>query len=272
MGDGKALQLGTSHELGQNFAKAFDISYSSAEGGRRARLDHLLGHLDPDARRADHVPRRRQRAAGAAEAGAGPGVRDGRQGRRGRRRGGGQAARRAARRRVSGSRSTTGPTPRSAAGPSTRSCAAIRYASRSAPATWPPATRWWCGVRTDRRPRRRWPTWSARCWPRWRPTSRRCTTRRWRCRRSRTVEVSTLAEAIEAAATGWAMVPWSAVGVAGEAEANGTGRDGPLPAARRRLRPGHRGRARPGGHPRPRLLRCKEGPPVNAFGRGGAPS
>ncbi len=34
MGDGKALQLGTSHELGQNFAKAFDISYSSKEGGR----------------------------------------------------------------------------------------------------------------------------------------------------------------------------------------------------------------------------------------------
>jgi prolyl-tRNA synthetase len=32
MGDGKALQLGTSHELGQNFAKAFDIVYSSAEG------------------------------------------------------------------------------------------------------------------------------------------------------------------------------------------------------------------------------------------------
>ncbi len=32
MGDGKALQLGTSHELGQNFAKAFNISYSSAAG------------------------------------------------------------------------------------------------------------------------------------------------------------------------------------------------------------------------------------------------
>jgi prolyl-tRNA synthetase len=32
MGDGKALQMGTSHELGQNFAKAFDIVYSSAEG------------------------------------------------------------------------------------------------------------------------------------------------------------------------------------------------------------------------------------------------
>jgi len=34
MGDAKALQLGTSHELGQNFARAFDIAYSSAAGGR----------------------------------------------------------------------------------------------------------------------------------------------------------------------------------------------------------------------------------------------
>jgi prolyl-tRNA synthetase len=32
MGDGKALQMGTSHELGQNFARAFDISFSSAAG------------------------------------------------------------------------------------------------------------------------------------------------------------------------------------------------------------------------------------------------
>ncbi|HEV3369808.1 MAG TPA: aminoacyl--tRNA ligase-related protein, partial [Acidimicrobiales bacterium] len=32
MGDGKALQMGTSHELGQNFAKAFGITYSNAEG------------------------------------------------------------------------------------------------------------------------------------------------------------------------------------------------------------------------------------------------
>ncbi|NUT20150.1 MAG: proline--tRNA ligase [Hamadaea sp.] len=34
MGDGKALQMGTSHELGQNFARAFDIQYSSASGSR----------------------------------------------------------------------------------------------------------------------------------------------------------------------------------------------------------------------------------------------
>jgi prolyl-tRNA synthetase len=32
MRDGKALQMGTSHELGQRFSRAFDISYSSADG------------------------------------------------------------------------------------------------------------------------------------------------------------------------------------------------------------------------------------------------
>jgi prolyl-tRNA synthetase len=32
MRDGKALQMGTSHELGQNFARAFDIDYLSEEG------------------------------------------------------------------------------------------------------------------------------------------------------------------------------------------------------------------------------------------------
>jgi len=32
MRDGKALQMGTSHELGQRFSRAFNITYSSAEG------------------------------------------------------------------------------------------------------------------------------------------------------------------------------------------------------------------------------------------------
>ncbi|WP_432976553.1 proline--tRNA ligase [Dactylosporangium sp. CA-233914] len=32
MGDGKALQMGTSHELGQNFAKAFDIVFTGQDG------------------------------------------------------------------------------------------------------------------------------------------------------------------------------------------------------------------------------------------------
>ncbi|RBY74450.1 proline--tRNA ligase [Geodermatophilus sp. TF02-6] len=35
MCDGKALQMGTSHELGQNFARAFDIDFLAADGERR---------------------------------------------------------------------------------------------------------------------------------------------------------------------------------------------------------------------------------------------
>ncbi|GAA4656223.1 proline--tRNA ligase [Streptomyces chumphonensis] len=35
MRDGKALQMGTSHELGQNFAKAFDTTYLSKDGEQR---------------------------------------------------------------------------------------------------------------------------------------------------------------------------------------------------------------------------------------------
>ena len=35
MGDGKALQAGTSHNLGQNFAKAFDIQFTDEDGARR---------------------------------------------------------------------------------------------------------------------------------------------------------------------------------------------------------------------------------------------
>jgi prolyl-tRNA synthetase len=34
MRDGKALQMATSHELGQNFARAFDITYTAADGQR----------------------------------------------------------------------------------------------------------------------------------------------------------------------------------------------------------------------------------------------
>jgi prolyl-tRNA synthetase len=34
MGDGKALQMSTSHELGQNFSKVFDTQFSTEDGGR----------------------------------------------------------------------------------------------------------------------------------------------------------------------------------------------------------------------------------------------
>jgi len=39
MQDGKALQAGTSHFLGQNFAKAFDVQFSGKDG----KLDHVWG-------------------------------------------------------------------------------------------------------------------------------------------------------------------------------------------------------------------------------------
>ncbi|TAF94889.1 MAG: proline--tRNA ligase [Cytophagia bacterium] len=39
MQDGKALQAGTSHFLGQNFAKAFDVKFQTKEGG----LEHVWG-------------------------------------------------------------------------------------------------------------------------------------------------------------------------------------------------------------------------------------
>ena len=39
MQDGKALQAGTSHFLGQNFAKAFDVKFANAEG----RQEHVWG-------------------------------------------------------------------------------------------------------------------------------------------------------------------------------------------------------------------------------------
>jgi len=37
-------------------------------------------------------------------------------------------------------------------------------------------------------------------------------------REERTVDVSTIADAAEVASTGWARIPWSQLGVAGEAE------------------------------------------------------
>jgi prolyl-tRNA synthetase len=38
MGDGKALQMGTSHDLGQNFAKVFGTVYSTAEEGQQEHV------------------------------------------------------------------------------------------------------------------------------------------------------------------------------------------------------------------------------------------
>ena len=63
MQDNKALQAGTSHNLGQNFAKAFDLKFQTRSRRRRVRVEHELGRVDAPDRRARHDARRRQRAA-----------------------------------------------------------------------------------------------------------------------------------------------------------------------------------------------------------------
>ena len=47
MGDGKALQSGTSHFLGQNFAQAFEVRYLDQQGS-----SNFAGPLRGDYRRA----------------------------------------------------------------------------------------------------------------------------------------------------------------------------------------------------------------------------
>ena len=61
MQDRKALQAGTSHFLGQNFAKAQEIQFQGRRGQPRVLLDDQLGREHPADRRHDHDPRRRRR-------------------------------------------------------------------------------------------------------------------------------------------------------------------------------------------------------------------
>ena len=136
-GDGKALQMGTSHELGQNFASAFDIDYprpGAASGssawttswGSSTRMvgGLIMAHGDDAGLRVpprlapiqvavivDQGARRREAAGAAARTSSAP--------------------------RGSGSSWTTGPTSRSAGARSTGSSRACRCGSRSARATWP---------------------------------------------------------------------------------------------------------------------------------------
>ena len=56
MQDGKALQGGTSHFLGQNFAKAFDVKYLNKEGKARICMGNFLGCNHPPDRSTDHGP------------------------------------------------------------------------------------------------------------------------------------------------------------------------------------------------------------------------
>ena len=68
MGDGRALQAGTSHNLGQNFAKAFDITFQARDKSVQHVWD-VVGHDHAAGRRRHHGARRRQRSRAAAECG-----------------------------------------------------------------------------------------------------------------------------------------------------------------------------------------------------------
>ena len=73
MQDNKALQAGTSHNLGQNFAQAFEVTFQTANG----ELDHVWNTSWGVSTRlvggADHDPQRRPGPGVPAEAGAVPG-------------------------------------------------------------------------------------------------------------------------------------------------------------------------------------------------------
>ena len=59
MQDGKALQMGTSHFLGQNFAKAFEIKFLGRENTEQCAWTTKLGCFHSSDRRFDHGAQRR---------------------------------------------------------------------------------------------------------------------------------------------------------------------------------------------------------------------
>ncbi len=69
MRDGKALQMGTSHELGQNFARGLRHPVHRRARHAAAVLDDVVGRVDPDDGRVDHGPRRRGRPASSRRVG-----------------------------------------------------------------------------------------------------------------------------------------------------------------------------------------------------------
>ena len=222
MGDGKALQLGTSHELGQNFARAFDITYSSRSGsaelawttswGTSTRMigGLIMCHGDDDGLRVP--PRLAPVQAYVMVVKSGDGVGEAAAKLRDALRDAGVRVgfddrvdtpfgRRAVDAELKGYPVRVEVGPRDlAAG----NAVVVRRASGSKTSVpvGDVVTNVLDALDADQRALH---------------------DEALALRESRTVEVSSLAEAMEAAATGWARLPWSAVGTDGEAEANGKG-------------------------------------------------
>jgi prolyl-tRNA synthetase len=222
MGDAKALQMGTSHELGQNFAKAFDITYSAASGGvehawttswgttTRMIGGMIMVHGDDNGLRVP--PRLAPIQAHVMIVKAGEGVAEAAAKLRDALRDAGVRVgfddrvdtpfgRRAVDAELKGYPVRVEVGPRDlAAG---NAVVVRRTASSKTPVPLPDVvSAVLAALDADQQALH---------------------DEALAHREAHTVEVKTLAEAIEGAATGWARVPWSAVGTAGELEANGQG-------------------------------------------------
>lgn len=222
MGDGKALQMGTSHELGQNFAKAFDITYSPASGGRehawttswgtstRMLGGLIMSHGDDNGLRVPPRIAPVQAYVMVVKDGEGVGetaakLRD---------------ALRDAGVRVGLDDRTDTPFGRRAVDAELRGYPVrVELGPRDLAAGNAVVVRRTGGSKTPVPVADVVATVLAAL----DADQQTLHDQALAHRTSRTAEVNTLAEAMEAAATGWARLPWSAVGAQGEAEANGQG-------------------------------------------------
>ena len=222
MRDGKALQMGTSHELGQNFAKVFDISYLDAEGatqycwttswGSTTRMIGGLIMVHGDDRGIVVPPRLApiQAVVLLVKDEDGAGERAAAARRRGRRRGGAGPPRRPGRHQLRPARHRLGAQGRARAGrgrpprpgAGSRDRRAPRHRRQGAGA----AGR---GRGPGRRPGRAGPG---------RPAGG-ATARR----DAATADVTSLADAADAAQSGFARLPWALVRGEGEADLAGQG-------------------------------------------------
>ena len=207
MRDGRALQAGTSHYLGTNFARAFDIQYTGEDGHLALCAHHVLRHEHPHDRRRDHDARRRQGPGAAAPARALPGGhrpdRARRAGRRGHRGRGGAGA-------AAGRRGHPGARGRPAAAVPGLQVQRLGAARRADPAGARPA-RPGRGQRGDgpaaRRTARSPSRWTARPrgWPtNWRRSRTSCSSGPPRSGTQHTVTTDSWDDFTAAVATGWA--------------------------------------------------------------------
>lgn len=220
MGDGKALQMGTSHELGQNFAKAFDITYTSQAGsvehawttswGSTTRMigGLIMVHGDDNGLRLPPLLAPIQAQIMVVK--AGEGVTEAAVKLRDELKAAGVRVKLDDRADVPFGRRAVdaelqGIPIRIEVGPRDLAAGNAVVARRIDGTKTPVALAAVVGEVTGAL----------------KADQQRLHDSALAMREERTVDVKTLGEAIEAAQTGWARVPWSAVGTEGEAEANG---------------------------------------------------